>query len=293
MEDLFDSEGNLTEESVGAEPTVTEGDETPTEESAGAEPAGEEGQQEEGDETLTEEAADAVSAIKKGQKPNSFQKRINQKTAENRQLAERIAYLEGQRDYAKTLEKKKAETPPPPKPVFPKISNYEKEADYYEAVAEFQDANEVYTNYIINNAVKEAVGAQGITTQQRDADAAMKDKLEKLTKAGKKAHNDFMESVGAVYTQFTPTISEFAIDSPVGDEIMYQLANNELALRRIESLPEKRAIAELVRIEDYLTQKKPTANFTPITRIKGGGDVQKQKLSDVEDMRRMEKKRYG
>jgi hypothetical protein len=294
MEEIFDSEGNLTEEGAGAEPAVEEGAEAQgTEEGVGAEPTESEGtQQEEG---TTEEGAGAepVKAEKKEHKTKSFQQRINQKTAEARRLAVENAYLKGQLDYAQKVETQKPEAQPPPEPEYPDIGNFEKEADFYAAVKKYQADSRKYNQYLIDKGIRDGLSAQGVTHQQQNQEAELKNKMNKTVQAGQAAHDDFNVVVGAAYREFTPTIGDFIMDSPQGGEIMYQLAGNSQALQRIKSLPPNRAIAELVRIEDFLLKKKPAVSFTPVTRIKGGGNAQKGKLTDIEDMKKLEKERYG
>lgn len=222
--------------------------------------------------TETNEATDATGSEESDEegsakKSNGFMKRIERF---ERRLAEKEAEINHWRNAALTSGQKEQTQPGPA------------QAQVNAAEPKFEDYNDV-SQYV--NAVTDWKLAQRevMLRQQSVAQTYAQKEAEVRSK-----NPDYEEVLGDFKDRYknanAPEINQFLIESDIGPEVLYHLANNYDVVDRLLTLPPMRRVAELGKIEATLTSKaaptKPVQKVSkappPVTKEKGVAPVTKR-----------------
>ena len=229
-----------------------------------------------------------IETEKKSKK--GFEKRIERF---NKKLATKDAELEYWRNAAMGVKTPETQTQVQPTADKPKFADFNDLETYTEAV----------TDWKLNNALRDMEAKQSAksvatTYNQRVVEFA------KSTPDFQDVVNDFQAEYG---NSLPPEIIQAAMDSDVGPQMAYFLANNTDEVDRIAALAPHRRLIELGKIEDRLsntgvkeTRKPPKLSKAPapITSEKGNAPVVKSiedpniSQADYRALRMATKKRY-
>jgi len=214
-----------------------------------------------------EEGAKEVPAPKKLEKKSRAQRRIERLAREKRELEARIRELTAKKDEPKEEPEKAGEEP--------NIDDYETFEEYEKALAEIEKKKNT------EEPTETEPNPDTMTT-------ITKEDVQDILRDGSEKYDDFKEKVMHKDVPITEEILELAIDSEIGDEILYYLANNIEEAKEIAALDTKHLAKEIGKIEAKLEEKKSTAPKPklkteapePITPVEGAA----AKARDPEEM---------
>lgn len=254
----------MSEEFIEQEPTV----EAPAEETTTVEePAQEENQE------TPEEAAERAETESKPWYRKKFDKLTWEREEVKRQLeAERQERLRMAELVAKLAPQQKEE-PAPPRVEFPELPpippdryQFDTDAEYSQAVAQFQAENARFVQGQIFRAQQQAQEqASQVQRQQQIAQG-----MHGLIAKGAQTHPDFTQ------VAFVPRgLEDVFIAAENGAEVAYFLGKNPAELQRITALSPAQAAFELAKIDAKLSVKAPTKAPPPINPVGGQGSGEK------------------
>jgi hypothetical protein len=138
----------------------------------------------------------------------------------------------------------------------PTVSNEPPRRDQFETYEEFQDAK---TEYKIQLRVAEKLAQKEAADREAQAQAE-RDKVirsyNSQVKEATKKYSDFEEVVAESGAPITPTMGAELLESPIGAEMTYYLAQHPDESERIANLPAKAQIKEIAKLEVKLSQKE-------------------------------------
>jgi hypothetical protein len=243
--------------------------ETPVEEVKKDEPAAV-AEEPKTDDAVIEEPADAeTTEQQEAKKQSKFQRRLErQKTArieaetESRLLRERIAVLEAQG-----------------KPI---QGNDEPQRDDFE---DYESYLRAITKYDAKQVAAEALKTEREQAQGREKQSASQEKTAKAWVEREKAFQGVTKDYDDVVAPFveedlgslSANARSLIVDSEVGPQLLYHLANHPEVMDRIADLSSVRQIAELGKLEDKLSTpaKKTTSAPAPANHVNTGKTGQK------------------
>jgi hypothetical protein len=270
-ESLLDGKPDDGKDTTGDE--ASPGEETP--EPKVEEPAKEDGDSEEEDDDPV--IAALTAEPEKPEKPPSGSARLKAKLAEAHAEIERLRKSVPQVDEAASLAAAvEREIGPPPK-----------ESDFQDYLA-FQKAETAWAtaNMLVTRELKKNAEAVKRATEERNN--AIVDEFRGRAQEVRKIVKDFDAVIGAAsVSPSNPEVAMAILESDRGPHIAYYLAKNPSKVHEINSLPLRRALAEVGRLEARLTPspKKETKAPAPVPPVKGGmrtTEVDPEKLSQDE-----------
>lgn len=239
------------------------------------EPAEETGESEEEDDDPV--IAALTAEPEKPEKPTSGSARLKAKLAEAHAEIERLRKSVPQVDEATQLAAAvEQEIGPPPK---------ESEFSDYLAFQKAETAYEVMRGLVSRELKKASESAKRATEERNNA---IVEEFRGKAQEVRKIVKDFDAVIGAASVSPTnPEVAMAILESDRGPHIAYYLAKNPAKVHEINSLPLRRALAEVGRLEARLTPspKKETKAPAPVPPVKGGlrtTEVDPEKLSQAE-----------
>jgi hypothetical protein len=269
-ESLLDGKPDDGKDTTGDEPSP--GEETPEPK---ADTAKEDGDSEEEDDDPV--IAALTAEPEKPARRESGLTRLKAQNAELREENERLRKSVPQVDEAASLAAAvEREIGPPPK-----------ESDFQDYLA-FQKAETAWAtaNMLVTRELKKNAEAVKRATEERNN--AIVDEFKGRAQEVRKIVKDFDAVIGAASVSPTnPEVAMAILESDRGPHIAYYLAKNPAKVHEINSLPLRRALAEVGRLEARLTPspKKETKAPAPVPPVKGGirtTEVDPEKLSQDE-----------
>lgn len=193
------------------------------------------------------------------QKRSKYQRRIDRKNAEiaaarteARLYRERLEALEAQRNPQQQQRNYQGDAPP--------------RLEQFESIDDYNQANFEYAKRVI----RAELAAEREAEQQRKAEAEQGRKAEtwqERQEAAAEKYPDFEEVIRESDAPITSQMGQAIIESDLGADIAYYLAQNPKEAKRIAQLPPIRQIAEIGKLEIKVgspAQKTPTQAPEPI-----------------------------
>lgn len=227
----------------------------------------------------------------KRRRPGKAARKITRLEAENQQLRERMARVEG------LAEAKAPDAKPASEPQAPREEDFEDRNDFVLATAKHEARLEARKEF-------EAERANRDKDRQNDELRTRATKFNTQVETARQAHEDFDEVVFADDLRISESMFSIMSETDHGAEIAYALGNDPTEARRISGLSLASQARELGKIEARLEQpaadapprKKPTAAPDPPSRLKPGTSVATplEKMSQDEyEKHRLGKRKQG
>ena len=205
-------------------------------------------------------------------KNKGFQKRINRLTREKRELESRLTALEQQR------------APQPAAKEAPKRDDFESYEDYLEAKAEHVAESKVAER--LEKQQQESAAKEAQTTQTE-----LLDSWEDKKDDARERYVDFDDVMEGSDTPITPHMSQALLESDIGADIAYHLANNDDDVARISRLSPPRQMIEIGKLEAKISgeinkpkTKTPSKAPAPTKPTKGKSPSASDLPSDSDSM---------
>ncbi len=221
------------------------------------------------DSSQDDPAEDPAAEPKKHQ--GGFQKRISELTrriAEERREKERLLAL------VESTVKKPETTQPQTQIAEPSRDQYETYEEYLEARAAYRAEKAVETRM---QAIERQRQEQAEQARLAETQRAWSSRLAKAAES----IPDFADVVGnATEVEMTPVMKQVIVESDVGPNIAYFLAQNPAEAARIAALSPARQAAEIGKLEDRVTKPAKASSAPEPIRPVGGRSQVSDLLSD-------------
>lgn len=245
LPEVTDTSAFITETVGGADELVETPSEATTEKAEEAktepeaEPEKEEQEQERDEQGRFKRKEDELPAgVRK-----RIQKEIDRAVAARKAAEDAAAQLQEKLAHQDTAPAKKAE---PTKSGEPRLEDYETYEQYTRALARYE--------------AKELIAAERAEEAKRNAEAASKakaDSWQERIEAARDKYEDFDDALESITVPITDAVQEAILESPMGADIAYHLANNPKELQRLGKLSAVQAAIEIGKLEAKLTTPKP------------------------------------
>lgn len=281
--DILETEDRLSDEPEPREDDATEADNQDKDQDQRNKKADEKAADQDGDagdgegtDDQAEDTTDAEPDPPKRRRPGKAARKISRLEAENRELRERMARLEGRQDVAPAP--KQTDEPEP------------REQD-------FADRDEFLVAKAEHRALKRLRAEQAESRKQeterteQSRQAELQAAHARRIEAARDNHDDYDKVVSAAAeVTVTDTMGQAILESEQGAELVYHLAKNPDEARRIAALPRTSQARELGKIEARLEPaetpkppKKTTAAPNPPSRVKSTGTTTKSPETMTQD----------